>query len=106
MNGQVAKYRGLVETLAEQFARSNPNELDDLVQEGLIFVWQTLQRGHRVSEEHIRNRMLNWLSYRSRQLRHQDKPYEVMLPLEDLRDANAQVVAVREPAGHGPDEDE
>jgi hypothetical protein len=36
-------------------------ELDDLVQEGAIFVWQSLQKGITPSEDHIRNRMRNWV---------------------------------------------
>lgn len=44
-------------------------ELDDLVQEGAIFVWQSLQKGITPSEDHIRNRMRNWvrtLEYQTR----------------------------------------
>jgi hypothetical protein len=84
------------------------------VQEGLIFVWQTLERGHRVSADMVQNRMLDWMRLLSRQTgsdipscekdpdtgepRTHDEygellldpcpqhiPYEQLLPLDDFR---------------------
>lgn len=74
MSDQVAEYRGLVESLAEQMSRTRAArnalaEYDDLVQEGLIFVWETLEKNAQPSPEHVRNRMKNWIRTMSRQRR-------------------------------------
>ena len=61
MNDRVADYRDLVESLAHKFVGRNDAEFDDLVQEGLIFVWETLTKGLRPSAELIEGRMSNWV---------------------------------------------
>lgn len=61
MNGEVAGYRGLVESLAPKFVGRNGAEFDDLVQEGLIFVWQSLERGVTPASIQITNRMKDWV---------------------------------------------
>jgi DNA-directed RNA polymerase specialized sigma24 family protein len=66
MSAQVAEYRGLCEALAARMVRPGRMsrtgvEYDDLVQEGLIFVWKTLQRGEIPSTEHVRNTMLMYI---------------------------------------------
>jgi DNA-directed RNA polymerase specialized sigma24 family protein len=61
MNGRVAGYRDLVESLARKFVGRNQAEYDDLVQEGLINVWQTLERGVTPSAALIEARMLDWV---------------------------------------------
>lgn len=84
-------------------ARRVGAELDDLIQEGLIFVWQTLERGHRVSGDMVQNRMLDWMRLMARQTGYdlpscdpkaeddsldpcpQHIPYERILPLDDFR---------------------
>jgi DNA-directed RNA polymerase specialized sigma24 family protein len=103
LNDRVAEYRGLVESLAERY---DPNEYDDVVQEGLIDVWRTLQKGATPSAENIEKRMIDWLRFRNRQLRHAPADPETLLPLGELRDANSQHSAVRQLPGHGPDADE
>lgn len=88
-------------------------ELDDLVQEGLIFVWQSFGRGVYPNEELIEGRMLNWIRLMARQtgqdipscrtdedgnfVTHDENgepllepcpqhiPYDQMLPLDDFR---------------------
>jgi hypothetical protein len=72
MNDQVAAYRGLVDSLAQQLARSTRArrvgaEYDDLFQEGMIAVWWTLKQKIAPSAEYIENRMRDWI----RQLAHQ-----------------------------------
>lgn len=87
----VEEYRGLVEALATEVHRSPGAkrvgaEMDDLVQEGLISVWLSLQRGHNPAHV-IKNRMKDWVKY----LAHRgDNSYATFLPLEDFRDLARQ----------------
>lgn len=87
----VAEYRSLVEALATEVHRSPGAkrvgaEMDDLVQEGLISVWQSLERGHNPATV-IRNRMKNWVTF----LAHRgERSYTTFLPLEDFRDLARQ----------------
>lgn len=94
MDGQVAEYRGLVESSAHKLAataraKRAGAEYDDLVQEGLIDVWQTLERGLAPAARHIEHRMQNWIRLLagqtgvSRGAQHFD--YEDLLPLDGLR---------------------
>lgn len=77
---QVAAYRALVESLARRWVGLNQAEFDDLVQEGLIFVWLSLRAGARVSAEHIENRMKNWVRYLGRQV---PVDYEDLMPFTE-----------------------
>lgn len=61
INGQVAGYRDLVESLAQKHVGPNQAEFDDLVQEGLIAVWETLERGQIPAAEQIENVMKKWV---------------------------------------------
>lgn len=81
----VASYRGLVEALAQSIARSPRAkqvgaEAEDLAQEGLIAVWQSLERGVNPMLV-VENRMKDWIRYLGRQT---PAEYETMLPLERL----------------------
>lgn len=60
-------------------------ELDDLVQEGAIFVWQSLQKGITPSEDHIRNRMRNWVRTLEFQSRYGRIKEPVEYPAVDVR---------------------
>jgi DNA-directed RNA polymerase specialized sigma24 family protein len=60
-------------------------ELDDLVQEGAIFVWQSLQKGITPSEDHIRNRMRNWVRTLEFQSRYGRIKEPVEHPAADVR---------------------
>lgn len=86
MNDQVAGYSGLVESLADRLsrrARGNPLVgRDDLVQEGLINVWQTLLRGVAVKAELIEKRMMDYMKWANTR---KNQPYETANPLEDYR---------------------
>jgi DNA-directed RNA polymerase specialized sigma24 family protein len=87
----VGEYRGLVEALATEVHRSPGAkrvgaEFDDLVQEGLICVWQSLERGHNPAHV-IKNRMKDWVKF----LAHRGTlAYATFLPLEDFRDLARQ----------------
>jgi DNA-directed RNA polymerase specialized sigma24 family protein len=89
MNGRVAAYRGLAETLARPLVGMNGAEQDDLVQEGLITVWLALEAGITPSADIVRKRMLTWVKWLGRQ---NPVPYEQMLPLEDERDAAPELL--------------
>lgn len=103
MNSAVSAYREAVEAVAERMARTAGAiqvgaEYDDLVQEGLINVWQTLERRVEPSADIIENRMrdyVRWLGLqvgRGRVCKDEDPlscpqhvPYEQLLPLDDFR---------------------
>ena len=58
--------------IARKYVGRHGAELDDLVQEGAIFVWQSLERGITPKEDLIRARMRNWiraLEYQTRYTR-------------------------------------
>jgi len=93
ISGQVAEYRGLVEHLARQIVRTRAArdvraEVDDLVQEGLIFVWQSLERGLTPAKEQAANRMKDWVKLLANQTNRgasEHVPYSALLPLDDFR---------------------
>jgi hypothetical protein len=88
MNDRVAGYRGLVESIAADLARSRRAhevgaEYDDLAQEGLIAVWLALEKGVcRVGPDHIRDRMKDYMTWLGA-LTRQPIPYDELLPLND-----------------------
>jgi hypothetical protein len=97
MNGRVAEYRDLAESLALKIAggtraKQVGAEVDDLAQEGLIDVWQALERGVTPSAEMMENRMrsyVRWLGTQVGASRDGNVPYEALLPLDDYRSAVA-----------------
>lgn len=66
---------------------------DDLTQEGLINVWQTLQRGVTPSADIIEARMRDYVRYlgaqQGRNRRGEPLHYDEILPLEDFRGLEA-----------------
>lgn len=67
---QVAAYRQLVEDLAHRYVDlSVMCEHDDLVQEGLVAVWDSLSRGRPPSAEYVRLYMRHWRRRMERQRR-------------------------------------
>lgn len=61
---EVAKWWPVIEAHANRMSRVHYlAEFDDLVQEGALSVWLTLERGHRVTNEIILNPMRNWIKY-------------------------------------------
>jgi DNA-directed RNA polymerase specialized sigma24 family protein len=93
MNDRVAEYRDAVEAIALRVSRGAVAsqvgaEYDDLVQEGLMKVWQALEQGVTPSAENIENRMKDWIKHLGSQVgRSRDGaiPYETILPLDDFR---------------------
>ena len=87
LNEAVAAQVPRVEALAASFANIQGVEFDDLVQEGLIAVWQSLEKGIEPSQEFIRNRMRDWVRYERRQL---PADYADMLPLETVSELHSR----------------
>jgi DNA-directed RNA polymerase specialized sigma24 family protein len=64
MSDKVALYLPMVTSHARRRTGSKYGaELDDLIQEGLISVWKSLEKGHEPVESHVVNRMKNWVRY-------------------------------------------
>lgn len=60
-NEELATWKPRLERLAQTYRRRA--EVDDLVQEGWIYVWRQLQRGvhpSQITDDKIRNRMKDW----------------------------------------------
>lgn len=102
MNAAIAEYREAVEALALRVSRSPGAirvgaEYEDLVQEGLIDVWQSFGRGVTPSAGIIENRMRTYIRWLGGQIGHArncvDQPeecpqhvaYDTLLPLDDFR---------------------
>lgn len=100
INGEVGLYSDLVESLARKYVGRNGAELDDLVQEGLINVWQTLERGITPSAEIISFRMESWVALMGDQTGRSTKldsegnrvTYETLLPLDDFQNLSPDPV--------------
>jgi len=103
LDDRLRENTGLVESLAELLSRRSRDERDDLIQEGLIAVWEALRSGKPVTEDNIVKRMRKWLRYRGRQKRDVPTSYDKLLPMEDLRAVNAAKMSTRPPEGAGPD---
>lgn len=97
MNDRVAGYRDAVEAIALRVSRGAVAlqvgaEYDDLAQEGLILVWQSLERGVDPSADMMENRMRDYVRLLGTQVgrsRDGSVPYEVLLPLDDFRNVVA-----------------
>lgn len=90
MNDRVAGYRGLVESLAHKFVGRNAAEYDDLVQEGLVMVWQSLDRGVTPAAALVEARMNDWVRLlgtqigRGRGVSGEAVEYAQLLPMERI----------------------
>lgn len=82
-SADVAAYEGWIEHLARPYIGRQDAELDDLMQEGRIAVWQTLQKGIRPSAGVVQGRMSNWVRLLARQRRNEAVSYFTLLPLDD-----------------------
>jgi DNA-directed RNA polymerase specialized sigma24 family protein len=60
MDERIRAYLPLIESLARKFVGRNGAEYDDLVQEGMVMVWQTLERGITPAVALIEARMHDW----------------------------------------------
>jgi DNA-directed RNA polymerase specialized sigma24 family protein len=85
MNSAVFQYMGTVESLARRYDGKRGAEKDDLVQEGLIFVWQSLEKRICPSAEMIDNRMKDYVRWLNRK---SAVPYEAMLPIDMVGESN------------------
>lgn len=75
MSDRVADYRGLVESIANRYRpRHILAEFDDLVQEGLVAVWDALERGVEPGPEYILNRMRSYVRKLNRAGREPEEP--------------------------------
>ena len=100
LDDQVATYRGLIESLARKFVGRNGAEFDDLVQEGLLSLWQAMGRKIPPSADVIENRMRNYVRLLGSQIgrtpiydsRGRLVDYGTLLPLDDFRNlSNAPI---------------
>lgn len=82
ISDQVRAHQDLVESLADRLSRRDRNERDDLVQEGMIAVWEALRAGNEVTETALNKRMRKWLRYRGRQRRDVPTAYDALLSME------------------------
>lgn len=98
MDAAIASYREAVQAIALRVSRGAVAlqigvQVDDLEQEGLIDVWQSLQRGVEPSAEMIENRMRDYVRYEGAQLGRgrngEPLAYETLLPLDDFRGIEA-----------------
>lgn len=92
MDGEIGAYAGLVKSLAEKLVGRNGAELGDLMQEGRIFVWQSLARGIQPVPGLIEARMQSWVRLlgtqigRGRGISGEAVEYATLLPLDDFRE--------------------
>lgn len=78
---EIQAYWPRLEKLARRYTGRYGAEQDDLVQEGAIFVWESLQKGIRPPEEMILKRMRNWV----RTMEHQTR-YTRLVSYESLQE--------------------
>lgn len=62
-SGQVAAFLPLCESLAKRLNGLGGSEYDDLRQEGLIAVWESLRKGFFPTSKHVEYRMRNWITH-------------------------------------------
>lgn len=84
-DSRLASERPRLERLADEFGHRPGVDRDDLVQEGWIYVWQTLRRGHEPTNEDIQKRMMRWVRKMHRQSL--GGP-EVVMSYDETRDAD------------------
>lgn len=60
---QIAAFLPLCESLARRMNGLGGSEYDDLRQEGMIAVWESLKLGFFPTSKHVENRMRNWIAY-------------------------------------------
>jgi hypothetical protein len=99
MDAAIAEYREAVQAIALRVSRGAVAtdlgvHVDDLEQEGLIDVWQSLMRGVTPSADMIENRMRDWVRHEAAQLGRgrngEPIAYDALLPLDDFRGIEAQ----------------
>lgn len=58
---ELASHKPRVERLAREIGTRPGVDLDDLVQEGWLYVFEGLQKGHQRTDDQIRTRMRRWV---------------------------------------------
>ena len=84
LDSAIREYWSELTRIARRYVGRHGAELDDLVQEGAIFVWQSLQKGIKPKEELIRARMRNWVRTLEYQTRYTKE--RIMTPTLDKPD--------------------
>ena len=85
LDGQIRSYEKTLHKLARPLVGRNGAEADDLVQEGRVFVWQSLEKGIKPALEMIENRMKDYIRWLGRK---SAIPYEAMLPIDIVGESN------------------
>ena len=62
--------------IAWKFTGKNGAELDDLIQEGMISVWKSLDAGRNPSKTAIKNRMIDWTRFLNQRNKKHFRSYE------------------------------
>lgn len=93
-DADIRAYLPLVEDIASRLAgtsraRRAGAEYDDLVQEGLVSVWLSLQRGVDPLKV-IENRMTDWIRLQGRLRNNDHAAYDTWLPIEPVSDGTAR----------------
>lgn len=78
-DNDIKAFEPMVRNMARRFVGIGGAEYDDLVQEGLIFVWLSIAKGVSPSADLITKRMISWTRFLRR---YSPVPYEELLPLE------------------------
>lgn len=60
-NEELALHKPRVERLSREIGARPGVDLDDLVQEGWLYVWLGLRKGHQRTDEQILTRMRRWV---------------------------------------------
>jgi len=79
---RLAAYQTHVRYVARRYVGFADAEFDDLAQEGMIAVWQSLARGLTPSMSVVENRMVDWVRFLNRLQRNDAIAYERILPIE------------------------
>ncbi len=87
-DAQIRAYESLIEQLAAPLVSTDSDliELDDLMHEGRIAVWQALERGVHPAKEIIQGRMVDYVRWMRADKRGYPVKYEELLPLDDFRE--------------------
>lgn len=78
-DSDILAFEPMVNALARRFVGIAGAEYDDLRQEGMIFLWLTLEKGIAPSADLIAKRMISWTRFLRR---YSPVPYDELLPME------------------------
>jgi hypothetical protein len=78
-DNDIRAFEQMVQVQAHRFVGVGGAEYDDLVQEGLVFVWLSLSKGITPSADLVSKRMISWIRFINKQ---NPIPYNELLPME------------------------